>query len=93
MTSVKSLRTEVHKSSSEVNVSHLVQVYPAITTKNNVTITQLQHGSEVLLRNHSKLEAFDDWWAKYHFFVLGKISGSLLFTSDDPMYVCIAHTN
>ena len=39
------------------------------------------------------LLAFDDWWAKYHFFVLGKISGSLLFTSDDPMYVCIAHTN
>ena len=37
-------------------MSHLVQVYPAITTKNNVTITQLQHGSEVLLRNHSKLE-------------------------------------
>ena len=74
-------------------MSHLVQVYPAITTKNNVTIEKLRQGREVHSRNHSKLEAFDDWWAKYHFFVLGKISGGSLFTSNDPIYVYIGSSN
>ena len=37
-------------------MSHLVQVYPAITTKSNVTIKKLRQGREVLSRNHSTLE-------------------------------------
>ena len=41
-------------------MSHLVQVNPAITTKNNETIKQLRQGREILSRNHSKLETFDD---------------------------------
>ena len=39
------------------------------------------------------LLAFDDWWAKYHVFVLGKISGGSLFPSDDPIYVYIGSSN
>ena len=77
MTSVKSLRTEVHKSSSEVNVSHLVQVYPAITMKNNITIKKIMTWMGGTLEGPQQaggLLAFDDWWAKYHAFVLGKIS-------------------
>ena len=84
MTSVKSLRVEVHKSFSEITMPHLEQVYPAITMKNNITIKKLQHGTEVLSsflkflleepQQAGGLLAFDDWWAKYHAFVLGKIS-------------------
>jgi hypothetical protein len=65
-------------------MSHLEQVYPAITMKNNITIKKLQHGTEVLSsflkflleepQQAGGLLAFDDWWAKYHAFVLGKIS-------------------
>jgi hypothetical protein len=40
------------------------------------------------------LLAFDDWWAKYHVFVLGKISGGSLFTSDfTTIYVYIGSSN
>ena len=39
------------------------------------------------------LLAFDDWWAKYHVFVLGKISGGSLFTSDEYIYVYITSTS
>ena len=39
------------------------------------------------------LLALDDWWAKYHFFVLGKIYGGSLFPSDGPIYVYIGSSN
>ena len=77
-------------------MSHLVQVYSAITTKNNVNnykITTWKGGALEEPQQAGGLLAFDDWWAKYHVFVLGKISGGSLFTSDDPIYVCIASTN
>ena len=84
-------------------MSHLEQVYPAITMKNNITIKKLQHGTEVLSsflkflleepQQAGGLLAFEDSWAKYHVFVLGKISGSSLFTSDEYIYVCIASTS